>query len=95
METMKRVDVAPIRAAVMAFIGKGGTWTYICNELEWMETETKPESSRLQRCLGLRSVSTGGNSHRERYTYIAKRMTYENAIKILRAIEADPTDYGL
>lgn len=92
---MKRVDVLPIQKAVLKFIENGGTWTRVCAELGWMETETKPESSRLQRCLGLRKTSTGGNSHARQYTYTTKRITYENAVKIIQAIGANPVDFGL
>lgn len=92
---MSRVEVLPIQKAVLKFIENGGSWSHICSELGWMQTETKPESSRLQRCLGLRKISTGNNSHGKRYSYNTKRITYDNAVKIIEAIGREPRDFEL
>lgn len=92
---MSRTKVDPIQKAVLEFLDNGGSWTYICKELGWMQSDTKPDSSRLQRCLGLRRIATKGGSDSKRYEYVTKEISTENATRILRAIGAEPMDYGL
>ena len=92
---MSRISVLPIQKAVLESIEKGNSWTNICKRLGWMETNTKPESSRLQRSIGVRVNVSGRNSHPKVYSYMNKQIGDHTAIQIIEAIDLDPVDSGL
>ena len=83
---MSRVDLDPIQKAVMEYLAKGHTWKDICVSLGWMESDTAPESSRLQKALGFRLQSNGKPN---------KKMNSDTAAKIIRAINRAPQEFDL
>lgn len=83
---MKRVDLEPIQDAVQAYVAEH-SWKELCEALGWMESESKPESARLQRALGLRKQSNSGKSN--------KRMNHDTAVSIIRAIGRAPREFDL
>lgn len=87
----ERVDVAPLRDAVLA---SGLTLGEIAVRLGWMRRDAKHrhpigDESRLRRRLGLRPTTSKGKHQTSRY------ITYETAVKIARAAHIDPVDIGL
>lgn len=79
---MSRVNVKPIREGVERYVNNGGSYTRICEYLEWSKIDT----NRLRRALGIITMSDGK---------LAQRINYESAVKIIRAIGDDPVDYGV
>lgn len=106
----QRVEISPIRDAVLEYIARGHTMAEICRTLGWMKppnpasrhTNPSPDSTRLRKSLGLevrysgptKGVS-GGGGRGKKYVYYAKHLSYRNAVKIVRAIDRDPFEFDL
>jgi hypothetical protein len=97
LESGRMVECAPIREAVIALVFSeyGPSWTDLCRRLGWMEQRrdwngVQGEVTRLKRTIGY--VPGGGKG---RGWKLRRLMTYDNAVKIVEAIDADPVDYGL
>lgn len=86
------VPNAPIREA---FEESGLNAATVCRRLGWVSSSGQPDTSRLQRRLGLRAGMKGGHgpARQSQATWAAVR--YETAIAIVRAIDRDPVDFGL
>jgi hypothetical protein len=102
----KRVALPPIQQAVQQYLSEGHTYGEICIVLGWMKPEQNrdkkrkpiPDTGRLLRCLGMHdmySSTTRSNGTGYKYKYRNKRLSYQNAVRIVRAIERDPVEFDL
>ena len=76
-------DDYPTAALAKAAEDSGLSMSEIARRLEW----TRPDVPRLKRALGLQPDDKNGRPR------MACR--YETAVKIIRALDLDPMDYGL
>ena len=89
------MDNAPIREAVEHAVASGDyTYSSICRSLGWTRKRVKGgigDTSRLKRGVGLLpSKDSSGNC-----TVFTRTMRYDNAVRVVRAIDRDPVEFGL
>jgi hypothetical protein len=80
------IEVNQIQIAVLEAIEKGDSYSRVCKRLGWVDERGKADTSRLQRSIGLRTISGG---------YFGHRMESRTAVQIIRAIGRDPVEFGL
>ena len=80
-------EVQPIRDAVLKYISNGNTKSQICRSSGIIKSDT----TRLDRLLGIAPTSSNGIKRE----YPNKRIKYDIAVRIIRAINLDPVDFGL
>ena len=78
------LNIGPIREAVVRILSKNTTKTEICNKLGWVSNNGRSETSRLDQTIGIKNKFNN-----------KKTMRYDNAVKIIRAIDRDPVEFGL
>ena len=83
-------EVIPIRNAVLKYISNGNTKAQICRSLGLIRNN-KVDTTRLDRLLGIASTKSNGIKR----DYPNKRIKYDIAVRIIRAINLDPVDFGL
>lgn len=93
------LDVAPFRDAVLEALRRPDndlTWYELCGRLGWVASNGRRETSRLQRRLGLMR-EWGGRfpDGSVKPPEFRKRISYENAVAVVRAIDADPVDFDI
>jgi hypothetical protein len=76
---------------------EGLTAADVARRLDWMISSTEkgevPDDRRVRRLLGLEPwISMKGGRKRSE---LSKRMRYENAVSLLRALDLDPVDIGV
>lgn len=92
LELGERVLVAPIREA---FLNSGRTLTEVAIELGWTKTVrgyTSADTSRLARKLGIMSFHGGPL---DEASAAGRTIRYDDAVRIVRAMDADPVDCGV
>jgi hypothetical protein len=86
--TVDLVEVAPIRDA---FLRSGLTLSDVAWNAGWMRLhrgKVWADASRVGRCLGLKAQSSRAGERR-----FVKRVHYEVAVALVRAIGYDPVDF--
>ena len=86
----KGFPVAPLQEL---FHKSGLTYSEIAHNVGWMRSDypTRADGSRVARALGLYPSMSGINNR----NYKSKRISYERAEKLVRAMGFDPVDVGL
>lgn len=88
-ESLNSVPVQPLQDAVIA---SGMTYGQIALRCGWIRNDRERptgDSTRLKRRIGMSPYTTRGKKHTQLFT------SYENAVLIARAINADPIDVGI
>lgn len=84
------VENTALREAVLAKVERGWvTWSEIARECGW---QRRSGTTKVRRMLG---VAPTTDTRGERGPYFAKRLKEEDALKMMRAIGADPFEVGL
>ena len=89
------LDVAPFREAILKEIEGGTTWSELCFRIGYTRTDkSRPsgrsaDTTRLQRLVGCREDISHGKRH------FRGAISYETAVKIVKALERDPVDFGV
>jgi hypothetical protein len=71
------------------FLKRGETLSLVARRLGWVSASGAVQTSRLSRALGLMDDPTVGSGHRRR------RIRYETAVQLCRALDLDPVDAGV
>ena len=90
------IENAPIREAVERALREGKTLSEIAEASGWTCTNgeggRRPDTATLKRRIGMLANT---NSRNPKYVQKAHLMSYENAVKVVRALGEFPVDYGL
>ncbi len=87
------LDNKPIREAVEHAERHGMSKSLICERLGWTRTrrgKRSSETSQLDRRIGRRADVGRQGEH-----YLSRTIHYDVAVKIVRAIDRDPYEFGL
>lgn len=91
------IDVTPFKEAALHKFNQGESWSNMCRRVEWTTyNKTKrPDTTRIQRVLGIKPSVTSKSKKVKEYTYYAKTMSYKQALVVCHALDVDPVDFGL
>lgn len=84
------LDIAPFRNALRQHLNNGGRITELSRRMYDDPTRT----TQIMRMAGLKPTHAGRPAQRGRL-YYNRRIHYDNAVKLIRALGLDPVDYGL
>jgi hypothetical protein len=81
------MNLVPNKELREAFLRSGLSSHVVAEFAGWFRKNGEPDTAKLLRSLGIASY----NSHNGRITN--KRMTEENALDVIRALNLDPVDF--
>ena len=92
------IDVAPFREAALEAIANGATWSELAFRMGYVRKDKRTANldgkaadiTRLKRRLG---VVDEYHSNGRRYR--TKGISYEIAVRVVKALERDPVDFGV
>lgn len=93
VQSLDLIDNAMLREAVLGAVAKGMTWGEIARRAGIIAARGKADTTRLQRIIGHREYVA--NKKGKRYVGVQVRCLYDTAVRIMRAIGADPFEVGL
>lgn len=97
-----RIAVKPLQTAVKRYVNEGHSWGSLAKEMGWIKPgpdgRMYGDVTRLRRCLGLQqqhSKQRRSDGRGVKYVYCNRRISYDNAVLIVRAIGRAPVDFDL
>lgn len=92
---LREIDLTPLREA---FLARGERSVDVARRLGWEDVRGRADGQRVLRSLGVNpcyySIPRGRNKGEKRRGY-RRTTSYENAVRMARAIGVDPVEVGL